>query len=210
MARGTISVRLTHTANASECERDCPAEPLADFVASAGSFAGMSGTYLCPPDYPACADKRNSYDYAVYNSALGKWLNPDGLVSPVNALMTVSDGKLRFYRHITSYDRSAVSAAISNFPLLLAGGQVVDSEAEQADYQKLRGSNGSIGTDGTYVYLAFVSGASVTDSAYVLQALGVRDALNLDGGGTSALYEGGTYYVGPGRLLPNAVVLTKP
>ena len=35
-------------------------------------------------------------------------------------------------------------------------------------------------------------------------------ALNLDGGGTSAMYIGGAYRVGPGRLLPNAIVLTKP
>jgi hypothetical protein len=37
----------------------------------------------------------------------------------------------------------------------------------------------------------------------------VRDALNLDGGGTSAMWLG-SYKVGPGRLLPNAVLLTKP
>jgi exopolysaccharide biosynthesis protein len=48
------------------------------------------------------------------------------------------------------------------------------------------------------------------DTAYVLQALGARDALNLDGGGTAAMWIGGGYKVGPGRLLPNAIVLTKP
>jgi len=103
-----------------------------------------------------------------------------------------------------------VDAAISNFPMLLLGGGVVDTEAEQADYQKLRGTKGSIGTDGTYLYLALVAGASVTDSAYVLQALGVLDAMNLDGGGTSAMFIDREYKAGPGRLLPNAVVLTRP
>jgi exopolysaccharide biosynthesis protein len=44
----------------------------------------------------------------------------------------------------------------------------------------------------------------------VLQALGVKDALNVDGGGTAAMYIGGSYKVGPGRLLPNAILLTKP
>ena len=43
-----------------------------------------------------------------------------------------------------------------------------------------------------------------------VQALGVREALNLDGGGTSAMWFGGAYKVGPGRLLPNAVILTRP
>lgn len=55
-----------------------------------------------------------------------------------------------------------------------------------------------------------MSNASVTDSAYVLQAIGVRDAMNLDGGGTGAMYIGGAYRVGPGRQLPNAVLLMKP
>ena len=64
--------------------------------------------------------------------------------------------------------------------------------------------------DGTYIYLVVVTNATVTDTAYVMQALGARDALNLDGGGTAALWIGGGYKVGPGRLLPNAIVLTKP
>ena len=81
---------------------------------------------------------------------------------------------------------------------------------EQTTAQKLKGTKGSIGTDGTYVYLALVTSANITDTAYALQAIGVRDALTLDGGGTSAMWFGGAYKVGPGRLLPNAVVLTKP
>jgi len=39
--------------------------------------------------------------------------------------------------------------------------------------------------------------------------LGVKYALNLDGGGSSALYLNGSYIVGPGRSLPNAVILVK-
>ena len=103
-----------------------------------------------------------------------------------------------------------MTAAISNYPLLLQNGVVVDSEAEQSPSQMLRGTKGALGTDGTFIYMAVVTSASVTDTAYVLQALGVKDALNLDGGGTSAMYIGGAYKVGPGRLLPNAIVLMKP
>ncbi|HEX9494282.1 MAG TPA: phosphodiester glycosidase family protein, partial [Candidatus Limnocylindria bacterium] len=147
----------------------------------------------------------------VYNSVLGKWLNPRAFVNPVNALVTFNGKTPGYYRHIKTFDpNTPVTAAISNFPLLLQSGAVVDTEAEQTDVQKQRGAKGSIGTDGTYIYLAIVSSATVTESAYVLQALGVRDAMNLDGGGTSALWIGGQYTVGPGRLLPNAVLLMKP
>jgi hypothetical protein len=96
------------------------------------------------------------------------------------------------------------------FPLLLQNGAVINSESEQTPAQMLQGMKGSIGTDGTFIYLTLVTNANITDSAHVLAALGVKDALNLDGGGTSAMWIGGSYRVGPGRLLPNAVVLTKP
>lgn len=42
--------------------------------------------------------------------------------------------------------------------------------------------------------------------AYIFKALGVDYAMNLDGGGSTALYSNGAYNVGPGRLLPNAIV----
>ena len=200
----------TVTGNASDCEANCPAQPLVEYLNQANAFTGMNGTYLCPPDYSWCAGKVNSYDYAVYSSSLGTWLNEWALVSPANALVTITGKTLRFYRHVYSYDRTPVDGAISNFPILLLGGSVVDTEAEQADYQKQKGTKGSLGTDGTYVYLSLVTSASVTESAYALQALGVIDAMNLDGGGTSAMFADREYRVGPGRLLPNAVVITRP
>ncbi len=221
IARGTFGVYLvkqplssvrvkTVTDNAIDCAANCPVMPLVEYLNQTGTSMGMNGTYLCPPDYSWCAAKVNSYDYAVYNSYLGKWLNEWALVSPSNSLVTVTGKTLRFYAHTYDYDHSPVDAAISNFPMLLQGGAVINSEAIQEDHQRLSGLKGSIGTDGVYVYLALVSGATVTDSAYVLQALGVVDAMNLDGGGTSAMFADHAYRVGPGRLLPNAVVLATP
>jgi phosphodiester glycosidase len=197
----------TLTANTTDCAASCPVQPLDRYVAADNAFAGMNGTYLCPPDYSWCASKVNSYDYSVYNSDLGRWLNSWALVSPTNALVTFSGGTPRFYEHTYQYDRGPVDAAISNFPLLLRAGAVVDSSQIQTAAQQTRGVKGSIGSDGQYLYLVLVEDATVTESAYVLQAIGVRDAMNLDGGGTSAMYFGGSYTFGPGRLLPNAVVL---
>jgi hypothetical protein len=225
IARGSFGVHLikerladvtvrTVTGTTVDCESNCTVKPLADHVTQWGAYAGMNGTYLCPPDYASCAGKVNSFDYTVYHSYLGRWMNPRHLNS-LNGMATFNGKTPRFYRRAYEYSRTPeaappVTAGISNFPLLLAAGSVVDSEAEQADYQKQRGTKGSIGTDGTHLFLALISNASVTDSAYVLQALGVKDALNVDGGGTAAMYIGGSYKVGPGRLLPNAILLTKP
>lgn len=208
-----VSVR-TVAANANECRNDCPVKPLAEYVAENGAYAGMNGTYLCPPDYADCAGKVNSYDYAVYDSNRRTWTNARALGGQ-NALVTFDGSTPSFFRRSGTFlssrgTRFPITAGFTMYPLLLQDGEVVDSEAEQSPAQQQRSMKGSIGVDGSYIYLALVVNASVTDSAYVLRALGVRDALNLDGGGTAAMWIGGAYRVGPGRLLPNAVLLTKP
>ncbi|HEV8230415.1 MAG TPA: phosphodiester glycosidase family protein [Candidatus Limnocylindria bacterium] len=224
--RGTFNVHLikerladvslkTVTANTVDCTSDCPAKPLAQYVSDTGAYAAMNGTYFCPPDYAACAGKVNSYDYAFYSSTLRKWLNRPALIGQ-NSLAVFNGSAATWYRRSYVYGQSAtavaapLTAAVTSYPMLLTNGAVVDFTAELSDAQLTKGFRGSFGVDGTYLYLAIVTGASVTDSAYVLQALGVRDALNVDGGGSSAMWIGGSYKVGPGRQLPNALVLTKP
>jgi len=200
----------TLTANTSDCFSACPAKPLAQYVAENGAYAGIHGSYFCPPDYAPCASKVNTYDYAVYNSNLGAWINPRHLSNPINALATFTSGSATFYRRVSSYARGPVSAGISNFPLVLQNGVPVDVSADIDANQMLRGTRGAIAVDATYVYLAVISNASVPQIAFVMQALGARDAMNLDGGGSVAMWIGGGYVVGPGRQLPNAIVLLKP
>jgi hypothetical protein len=60
--------------------------------------------------------------------------------------------------------------------------------------------------NGSTVYIGVVHNATVAEAAYALKALGLSHALNLDSGGSTALYSGG-YKVGPGRNIPNAVLL---
>jgi hypothetical protein len=204
----------TLTASTDDCRRDCLVKPLDEYVRENAAYAAMNGTYLCPPDYADCATKSNSFEYAVYNSAARKWINLPSLVTQ-NGLVTFAGGSPTFYRRSFLYARDRLSlgpitAGLTMYPLLLKDGDVVDSDAEQSEAQKQRSMKGSIGTDGTNVFLALITNATVSESANVLQTLGVRDALNLDGGGTSAMWFGGAYKVGPGRLLPNAVILTRP
>ena len=223
-ARGTLTVHLikerlsdvtvkTVAANTSVCRSDCPARPLAEYVDENKAYAGMNGTYLCPPDYAECAGKVNSYEYAVYDSNGSAWLNLPSLATTQTGLVTFTGRTPTFYRRSNEYARNRLSlapitAGLTMYPLLLEEGRVVNSENEQSDAQKLRSMKGSIGVDDSHVYLVLVAHASVTESAHVLQALGVRDALNLDGGGTSAMWLG-SCKVGPGRLLPNAVLLIR-
>ena len=211
--RSDVTIR-TVTANASYCANSCPVRPLDQYATADHAYAAIHGTYLCPPDYAACAGKVNSYDYAMYNSDLGTWINKPALIGQ-NGLAIFNGKAATYYRRAYVYAQGPtandpITAGISMFMLLMQGGAVLDISAEQTPKQIERELKGALGTDDTYVYLVITENVSLQESQLVLQALGVKDALNLDGGGTAAMWINGAYTVGPGRLLPNAILLTKP
>jgi len=201
---------ITSSASSEDCKDDCPTKSLADHVKDNNGFAGINGSYFCPPDYSSCSGKVNSSDYAFYKSSSGKWLNKGALSWGDTGLATFNGTSAKFYIRSTDYNGSSVTAGISNYPTLVYDGNVVIDTGKLTSYQKdVKGARGVIGVDGSNLYLAIVSNATVIDAAHVIKSLGVKYALNLDGGGSSALYLNGSYIVGPGRNLPNAVVLVK-
>jgi exopolysaccharide biosynthesis protein len=218
--RGTFGVYLikvpmssvkvvTAAASGDDCKDGCPTKSLAQHVQDNGGYAGMNGSYFCPPDYSSCGGKINSFDYALYKSS-GKWINKGALSWGDTGLATFRGNSAKFYKKSSDYGSGSVTAGISNYPTLLDNKEVVIKESKLTSYQKdVKGMRGAIGVGGTNLYLAHISNATVIDAAYVMKALGAIDALNLDGGGSSAMYIDGGYVVGPGRSLPNAVVLVK-
>jgi len=201
----------TVTANSSDCTNNCPTKTLAEYISENQAYAGMNGTYFCPPDYASCAGKTNSYDFAVYNSNLGKWLNQHALGWDSTGFAGFNGSTPVFAQKSNQYGNSGVTAGITNFPsLVVTNSEVTVDESKLTSYQKdVKGIRGAIGADDSNVYLVLISNANVTDLGYVMKALGAKNALNLDGGGSAAMYIGGSYKVGPGRRLPNAVVLVK-
>ncbi len=209
VALGDVKV-ITASANGDDCKDNCPTKSLADHVSDNGGFAGMNGAYFCPPDYSSCSGKINSSDYAFYKSSSGKWLNKGALSWGDTGLATFKGSSADFYKKSSDYGGGSVTAGISNYPTLLHDGDVVIDTGKLTSYQKdVKGLRGAIGVGDSNLYLAIISNATVVDAAYAMKALGAKDALNLDGGGSSALYLNGSYIVGPGRSLPNAVVLVK-
>jgi hypothetical protein len=199
----------TVAAISSDCSNDCPTKSLADYVSEYGGFAGINGSYMCPPDYSECAGKVNSFDFALYDSGNGKWINKNAISWSNTGMFTFGGGRYNFYKRSNEYGGGSVEAAISNFPSLLKDEKVVYDEGDLTSYQMVRGLRGVLGVGGENIYLAQITNATVEDAAYVMKALGAKHALNLDGGGTSAMYINGQYVVGPGRSLANAIVLTK-
>ncbi len=185
----------------------CGAKSLRDYVSANGGFAGIHGSYFCPPDYTAsCSTIPYSFDLATYNSRLGKWINP---YLKYKGLMTFSGRTPSFYygQEDSILQSISVTAGIANHPPLISGGNLVYSglDSKQANVKSYRGG---IGYAGNLLYLIVARSATVPDLAYVMKALGIQNGLNLDGGGSSALYYDG-YKLGPGRLLPNAIILAE-
>jgi hypothetical protein len=91
--------------------------------------------------------------------------------------------------------------------LLLSGGNIVYGD----DGDPKKGSKGNrafVGNKGTTAYIGVVHNATVSEVAHALKALGLDGALNLDSGGSTALWSGG-YKDGPGRNLPNAILFVR-
>jgi hypothetical protein len=88
-------------------------------------------------------------------------------------------------------------------PLLLQGGQLVlngTAEGFSAAFQQQGAPRTVIGSDGRQLWLITLegvedSGPTLTETALVLRELGLRDALNLDGGSSTGLMVGGTLTV---------------
>ncbi len=210
---------VTDTGDTADCQNGCTTKSLADYVVENAATIGIHGTYFCPPDYAGCAGKTNTFLSPVYNSAAHVMLNAGSLrIHEGPILASATDGRYFFFHRTNDFGSSVaafesannatLNAALANYPSLVENGAViVESEARLAETQPtVKSIRGGIGFDDRFVYLVVVHSATVTDLAYVMQALGATSALNLDGGGSAALWYGGTYAYGPGRLLPNAII----
>jgi len=202
---------LTDTASDSECTTDCPTLPLADYVTRNGGFAGVNGTYFCPADYSECSQKKNSFDFPVFNSRLHQWMSQGSLGWGGRSLFFHDGSGFQYRQDSTGYPGSP-NGAIINYPGLINGGnvQIDDNQSGLSDKQKAKNTKVGIGTRNSSNVMVVV-GYSVTmrEFAYVFKALGATGALNLDSGGSAAVHYSGRYIVGPGRSLPNAVIFAR-
>jgi hypothetical protein len=97
-------------------------------------------------------------------------------------------------------------------PTLVRDGEVdAHPAAEGFRDRKIVSSSGTrsvVATTASHeVMLAVIGGATIAQAAWVARALGAEDAMNLDDNGSVGLVCGGRYLVGPGREVPNGLVL---
>ena len=71
-----------------------------------------------------------------------------------------------------------------------------------------KGNRSFVANKGNTAYIGVVHSATVAESARVMKSLGMENAMNLDNGGSTAVWSGG-YKVGPGRNLPNVILFVR-
>lgn len=199
---------ITDTANDNDCGNDCPVMNLAGFVAKNGGYAGVNGTYFCPSTYGECSGKSNSFDFPVYNTRLNKWINGGNLSWNSRAIFYVDGGGAHYLQNANGFG-GGLTAGIVNYPGLLSNGnvQIDDNQSGLSDKQRAVGTKVGIGLkNSNNVLVVIATNVNMQQFAYVFKALGATGALNLDTGGSTALYYNGSYLLGPGRDLPNAII----
>jgi hypothetical protein len=195
---------IVDTASSGDCSNDCPVLPLSEYVSRNGAFAGVNGTYFCPASYPSCAGKTNSFDLLLMNKDK-TYFNSDNNVYSGNPGVIFGGSYIRFVTAVSQWGRdTSIDSMISNFPLLVFNKQITFG----GDDDPKKGSKGGrsfVANRGNTIYIGVVHNATVAESARVMKALDMDNAMNLDNGGSTALWSGG-YKVGPGRNLPNVIL----
>lgn len=195
---------IVDTASDGTCTDNCPVLPLATYVSRNGAFAGVNGTYFCPAAYPSCAGKTNSFDLLAMNKNK-TYFNSDNNVYSNNPGVIFGGGYIRFVSAVSQWGRdTGIDSMLSNYPLLVFNNGI--SFGGDDDPKKgSRGARSFVANKGNTIYIGVVHSATVAESARVMKSLGMENAMNLDDGGSTALWSGG-YKVGPGRDLPNVIL----
>lgn len=198
------------------CLADCPAKSVAEYNELVHGFAAINATY-----FDTSAAKKNYYFYPFYDTLKQIFINEDQLKYWTTGPLMAFDQQNHFYYFKDSREFKSVAdfqadhgvilrAALGNKPRLVEEGQNYLIEWEVDEKQRtLKTLRNAIGYANNKLYLVVAEKATVPDLAEIMIALGARYALNLDGGGSTALMYGGTYRLGPGRNVVNALVFSE-
>lgn len=198
---------IVDTASDSDCKDNCPVLSLADYVSRSGAYAGINGSYFCPTAYPSCTGKTNSFDLLAMNKNK-VYFNSDNNVYSTNPAVIFLNGSVRFVSQALGWGRdTSADGVLSNFPMLVSGNNVVYSDNPDPKFNG-KGARTFVANKGNTVYIGAVMNATMKEGAQVLKTLGMDNAMNLDQGGSTALWFNG-YKLGPGRNIPNAILFVK-
>lgn len=208
LASGQFRV-VTDTGNDTDCIDGCATKSLSSYVTDNGGFAGMNGTYFCPIDYASCSGKTGSYYWKVWNSRVSKMINGTNGSFEHEPFLTVNGNTAAWSNAWSSFSGN-ITAGISSSPLLVSGGNnVLNQDNLDSGQKTVKSNRGALGLKGQVLYLVIAKSATVIELAGIMDSLDVDSAMNMDGGGSSAMIFNNSYKIGPGRAIPNAIIIVK-
>jgi hypothetical protein len=136
------------------------------------------------------------------------YFNSDNNVYSVNPAVVFGGSYIKFLEKALEVGRdTGIDGVISNFPLLVFNSNITFGGNPDPKMSS-KSTRSFIANKGNTAYIGVVRSASVAEMAKVLKTMGMENAMNLDDGGSAALWSGG-YKVGPGRDLPNVILFVK-
>ncbi|MDD5212927.1 MAG: phosphodiester glycosidase family protein [Candidatus Gracilibacteria bacterium] len=188
-------------------------ESLESLVKRYNGKAGLNGTYFCPEYYPECKGKNfSNADRISYGEDFSRWTD-----TGERYVFAIDKDYMSFFFNTSNYNvdmRNDIYMGIGNHPLILLEGQnKLEHYYDVGLIDKKMPSTGAktfICTvkDTKKVYMGIVYSARMDDLPTILSDIGCYNALNLDAGRSTALYNNGEYYVGPGREIMDALIIT--
>lgn len=208
---------LTDTAELSDCDNNCEAHALTEYIAQNEADFAIHGTYFCPTDYASCANETNSYFSPVYNSGADVMINEQKLPFHFGPMIVAdTNGEYYFFHRTKDFGYTVqefeaergvqIQAAIANYPSLVENGSVIVESESLSSNQTTQAVRGGFGYNDESIFMVIAHSASVIDLGYIMETLGADWALNLDGGGSASLYGNNDYVYQGGRELPNAIL----
>ncbi|MDA3839519.1 MAG: phosphodiester glycosidase family protein [Patescibacteria group bacterium] len=206
---------ITDTAEDYNCKSGCAAKTLASFAIENDAFAAINGSYFCSSS--GCST--NYYFAPIYNSIEKKLINDDQLKYWTTGPVVAFDTNNKYYYFKDSREFKSVEdfeatnnvklqAAISNKPRLIEDGKNILIEWDIDEKQRnVKATRNALSFKEDKMYLIVTYNSTLVNLANVLKSMEMEYALNLDGGYSAALFYNDEYMVGPGRDIPNALLI---
>ncbi len=196
---------------------------LRSLIVSGRGVAGINGAYFLPRDYTGNPDTTNTIRIMWGNGYLYSRYFPD---TGVNGIFWFLRSGLpiliqnNIYSEKTLHDNTnsgmilEVESGIANFPILLQSGSSLMARYDRAwlitEKMKVRGTKSFIcRTANNDIKMGTIGSISMMDVPDFIRRFGCVDAINLDNGGSLAMYDQGKYVVGPGRNIMDAFIIVK-
>ncbi len=181
-------------------------------------IAAINGCYFWPAEKSYGGN--NTFNPMVYNSRSGVMINERRNSGNLGGLLVFDTANKPHFFLKTSEFKSTqwfestygtkIAAAIANVPALVYNSNINYGDGDMdTNMNNTKAVRAGIGIKGNSVFLVVVRNATVPDLAQAMKALGSQYALNLDGGGSAALYYRGDYKQSPGRSLPNIILFSQ-